>query len=1033
MADYEKLKITALLEEIKKHNSFFQNPLQNQKYTGYIIEFDLMENFYKKLSFEELKNLSSIQFSRLKENLDFNKINNYIISKKFESVKDLESELKKNQKYYIILDSLWKKICKNDSRNENGIKFYFQDNKMYLEFKNNEVISFYINNGIIEESNMIQVMIKRNNKRPQSCIKKIINKKYTLKLAIDTDRQNMISIDKQYKSEYSCLKCKCDIEFKSIKCDKEKKEELITFNCTGKCGTQMISIKDFNEKCFKNTYLNEKCIYCGKIQINEYIKNNNFIYCINCKKIYCEECKRKNNNDFCPHNKYIYLYEIRKKCFVHGEQICAFCYNDKKSLCKICLDNSIPNVHSNHNKVYIDQSIFSREEYKLFGDILEYIKHLNIKEQKENGELILNDNNQLTCSIQKQIKEIDEREKSSYNDFILRKEKKETELKEEFHSQLKNIIIDIKKELSSSIQNLEKEKIEISTLNNFFNNLQKMKNEYLEKITTIQKNYKEEIQHNDNLSNAEIEALKTGYDKMRKKLKDTMVQEHNGRNENKGSLIFGENNGIRDMASLFLTCYNFNKTNYYMAKNFYNLISFFYRNKGIYENVIKKKINEFENKKDLLTLIEKKKYITFDNFISNTVRKDFYQPTYIGLKNIKSFPFMNPILQCFTQNEKFVSYFKYSQNFKSIFEKNNQIKLSNSFKYLIENLWPTNDNYTNNKNFHKNENEIYFSPYDIRDSLINKKNLFDPNNENNENSPADNKKNNLLDPNCRISPKDLIIFIIINLHKELNRISNNVNDNTIQQIDDRNRVTMMNNYMNNFRKENMSIISDLFYSMREIVIRCTNCRTSRYKFQTFFYLDFQLNEVLKLKKTLFNNFNCKQSINVENKIRDEDLMDDQNRCYTQVGSHEFISELDIVNIFDCFTYDRNPKFQMMYCDTCKKYCQFCYNSKLTFTPEILIIFISRFEIINKRMKFEFYEYLNIQQYIDIKNFGFSYKLNGVVASLDKRGEDKHFIAFCRSPIDQKWYKYDDTKVSLVVKSEDEIFKTNPSILFYEKC
>ena len=122
---------------------------------------------------------------------------------------------------------------------------------------------------------------------------------------------------------------------------------------------------------------------------------------------------------------------------------------------------------------------------------------------------------------------------------------------------------------------------------------------------------------------------------------------------------------------------------------------------------------------------------------------------------------------------------------------------------------------------------------------------------------------------------------------------------------------------------------------------------------------------------------------------------------------------------------------MMYCNTCQGSYQFFYNSKITFTPEIMIIFISRLERINLDMKFEFYEYLNVQQIVDLHGFGFNYQLIGVVVSLDKPDKEKHFIAFCRSPIDRKWYKYDDMNVTLVSNANEEIFKSNPSILFYQ--
>ena len=161
-------------------------------------------------------------------------------------------------------------------------------------------------------------------------------------------------------------------------------------------------------------------------------------------------------------------------------------------------------------------------------------------------------------------------------------------------------------------------------------------------------------------------------------------------------------------------------------------------------------------------------------------------------------------------------------------------------------------------------------------------------------------------------------------------------------------------------------------------------------------------------------------------------MADQNKYNTIVGSKEFVYELNVVNIKDCFAFESNMKFQNMYCNTCQGFNQFSYIKKISFAPSIMIIFINRLKRVDLEMKFEFDEYLDIHQFIDFKGIGFSYKLIGVIVSLDEQGEDKHFITFCRSPIDQKWYKYDDMKVTLVSDSNEEVLKSNPSILLYEK-
>ena len=45
----------------------------------------------------------------------------------------------------------------------------------------------------------------------------------------------------------------------------------------------------------------------------------------------------------------------------------------------------------------------------------------------------------------------------------------------------------------------------------------------------------------------------------------------------------------------------------------------------------------------------------------------------------------------------------------------------------------------------------------------------------------------------------------------------------------------------------------------------------------------------------------------------------------------------------------------------------------------------------------------------------------------------HHVAFCKSPVDGKWYKYDDNIVESVVNLEDEMSKIGmPVALFYQK-
>ena len=66
----------------------------------------------------------------------------------------------------------------------------------------------------------------------------------------------------------------------------------------------------------------------------------------------------------------------------------------------------------------------------------------------------------------------------------------------------------------------------------------------------------------------------------------------------------------------------------------------------------------------------------------------------------------------------------------------------------------------------------------------------------------------------------------------------------------------------------------------------------------------------------------------------------------------------------------------------------------------------------------------------MQQFGFNYKLIGVLTRI---GNIEHFIAYCKSPIDYQWYKYNDDIVSPVLNFQQEIIDNGiPYLLFYQK-
>ena len=107
----------------------------------------------------------------------------------------------------------------------------------------------------------------------------------------------------------------------------------------------------------------------------------------------------------------------------------------------------------------------------------------------------------------------------------------------------------------------------------------------------------------------------------------------------------------------------------------------------------------------------------------------------------------------------------------------------------------------------------------------------------------------------------------------------------------------------------------------------------------------------------------------------------------------------------------------MYCNNCKRQMNSTYQTFLYYAPEILILVLNRGTGIQFKISLEFYEQLDIRNYFEASNTtGGVYDLIGVVTHMGESGASGHFIAACKSPIDNRWYKYNDDLVCLIFYS-----------------
>ena len=309
----------------------------------------------------------------------------------------------------------------------------------------------------------------------------------------------------------------------------------------------------------------------------------------------------------------------------------------------------------------------------------------------------------------------------------------------------------------------------------------------------------------------------------------------------------------------------------------------------------------------------------------------------------------------------------------------------------------------------KNYNNRYFIPKEFKDKISKMYDLF--------------KGVTLNDS------KDLMNFIIMTLHKELNEApKGSINNNEVndQSINLHNNNEVLQYFINNFKKEN-SIISKEFYAINHTLTKCSKCQLIKYNYQSYFFLIFPLEEIRKYKLDQLNKLMMNMNQNIYN---ENPFLFQQNLQKMQ--------NINSVALEDCFNY--NEKIETfkgenaMYCNICNDQLTSFYQTKLFTGPEILIIVLNRGKGIEFKVKLEFDLFIDITNYIELKeNKGWKYELIGVITFLGENDESGHFIAYCKSPIDGGWYLYNDELVFKVKDFAKEIRDYGmPYILFDQK-
>jgi ubiquitin C-terminal hydrolase len=254
--------------------------------------------------------------------------------------------------------------------------------------------------------------------------------------------------------------------------------------------------------------------------------------------------------------------------------------------------------------------------------------------------------------------------------------------------------------------------------------------------------------------------------------------------------------------------------------------------------------------------------------------------------------------------------------------------------------------------------------------------------------------------------KDLIFFLLETLHKELNKIKNNSEEPNIDyaqlEKDSFNENLMLQHFIKEYTDKNKSIISDTFYGIIRSTMKCNSCNQTKYSFQTFNLLIFQLKNVKEFNQNTRNN----------------------NNKY-------------VINIYDAFDCDKKEEVldgeNMIYCNNCKGLRSGTHQQIIYSLPKVLIIILNR-----GRNNLDFNENFNFPKVLDLSIEGYAIKsecntnfyLQSVITHLGESGSGGHFIAYCRNGPKEDFLCYNDASVSKA--TVNDAMSSNISENVYEK-
>ena len=897
-------------------------------------------------------------------------------------------------------------------------------------------------------------------------------------------RKKDLTVFEENKNEYYYLinydwiiKFKKYYDYKSLQITK-KKEEAINYS-------------NLNQK-FKNIYFTKNVLNYDLQKLDEEIKNVNKIkatqksmynipyeingYIINSQmkkliesilneEIVLSENKMvvKNNDIYLICRNMIKIGNLNKNLSFFANYIFSYISeeileSEKNSLLGSSIESYIDSINCNINNPELQEikrnnekigTFFNKKlslnnsrlmgknevEKDLYNDINCLNKSINKKVNHKNKisksqvicDQINNNKTQTESGMSEEIKEYKNKIKE-YEEKEKKNKESEQKLKEKFLSELKIKENEFKtkyEKLNINYENNQKELKKLKEQKSKLEEEMQLKNEQIKENEKLQKEIEKIKKKHEKLKGEKKELknnekkIKENYEKTLKEKEEILKKyeykekEINNENEkNKNNLIeaqkrlekiqkeMNELDQKREEESQILK----NNVNEYINKIniLENQINVLQKKEKKEKNLEKIKNKELaEKNKELEKEIKEKKNI-YDKLLIEIQEKEDEllngpKPILVGLNNIGATCFMNSTLQCLSQTKALTNFFLNKNNEDKIINNNiavvnkNALQLSPIYAQLIKKFWDK-------------KGPKSFSPTEFR-TLV-------------------EKMNPLFKQGQAGDSKDFIIFILEQIHKELKKPNPNKNQNGVQPLNQYDKINAANYLFNEFQNE-LSIISDTFFGVNETNNECINCKNIYnlqglnnpicYNYGIFNCIIFPLEEVKNMKNNNLQNFGYNNGYN----------------NFQNVPTNR-------VTLFECFVY--NQKLELFtgenrnYCNICKQLYDSNYISRIFTCPNVLILILNRGKNNIYDIKLDFTETIDITQFVlQPDKPQMIYNLYGVITHIGQSGPNAHFVASCKSSINNKWYRFNDAFISEISDFQKEVHDfSTPYILFYQK-